>query len=398
MKEKNDMNFGAKDFERYYSGEMSGKEMYALEKAALADPFLQEALEGYQHTANANLDIDSLQEKLSNRLSEKKEARIIPWNKNSFLKVAVLIAFLSGAAYIFLTQNNNKIENNSLASTSSAEIKEATADTALPPIKNDVALLETPAPTSTPVIELNKKVTEDKTVRNANRLDKSVARTLSAEANNYAEDIAVASAPVLKNEKLKESYLIKGKVVNEEGEPIPFASIVTNKEQINTDIAGNYTAYIKDSSMYGNVVATGYMSLQKKLDPNLSQTIVLNSEIAKTDKLAQIESSQSAKKAVIKIRGNNSIAEEGSTNKDFLEPENGWTIYEQYLKDSVRYQTDSRAIVQLTFTVNQQGRPQEIKVIDGLCLPCNTEAIRLLKEGPNWKPLPKGKGLLKVQF
>ena len=79
-------------------------------------------------------------------------------------------------------------------------------------------------------------------------------------------------------------------------------------------------------------------------------------------------------------------------------PENGWTIYEQYLKDSVRYQTDSRAIVQLTFTVNQQGRPQEIKVIDGLCLPCNTEAIRLLKEGPNWKPLPKGKGLLKVQF
>ena len=398
MKEKNDMNFGAKDFERYYSGEMSGKEMYALEKAALADPFLQEALEGYQHTANANLDIDSLQEKLSNRLSEKKEARIIPWNKNSFLKVAVLIAFLSGAAYIFLTQNNNKIENNSLASTSSAEIKEATADTALPPIKNDVALLETPAPTSTPVIELNKKVTEDKTVRNANRLDKSVARTLSAEANNYAEDIAVASAPVLKNEKLKESYLIKGKVVNEQGEPIPFASIVTNTEQINTDIAGNYTAYIKDSSMYGNVVATGYMSLQKKLDPNLSQTIVLNSEIAKTDKLAQIESSQSAKKAVIKIRGNNSIAEEGSTNKDFLEPENGWTIYEQYLKDSVRYQTDSRAIVQLTFTVNQQGRPQEIKVIDGLCLPCNTEAIRLLKEGPNWKPLPKGKGLLKVQF
>ena len=398
MKAKSDINFEAKDFERYYSGKMSGKEMYALEKAALADSFLQEALEGYQYTRSAVADIDALQEKLSNRLAEKKEARIILWSKNNFLKAAVLIAFLAGAAVIFLIQNNNQIENNELASTSPAEISEVKADTALQSSGNNLAVLEAPSTTasSTPIIELN-KTDKNKYESKEKQIDKSVARSAPVEAEAYAEDIAVAAAPVLRNEKIKEGFLVTGKVVNEQGEPVSFASIVTNKEQINTDITGNYSAYIKDSSLYGNVVATGYMPLQKKLNPNQSQTIILNSDIAKADKLAEVSISRVAKKAAVSDKDNTGRNAEAMVVSTLV-PKVGWPEFEKYLKDSVRYQNDKRAIVQLSFTVNELGRPQEIKVIDGLCLPCNTEAIRLLSAGPDWKPAPKGKGILKVQF
>ena len=400
MKEKNDINFEAKDFERYYSGVMTGKEMYDLEKAALADPFLQEALDGYQHTDKAVSDVVSLQEKLNSRLTEKKEAKIVLWNKNNFLKAAILIAFLAGSAYVLLKQNNNRVEKSNLASTNPAEIKEALVDSNLLASKNELPVQDA-APTAsapTPVIDLKKNKVEAKISDKKNQAKANKSNATAMLEQSSQDEIVVAAAPVLRAENKDDSYLIKGKVVNEQGEPIPFASIVTNKEQINTDISGNYSAYIKDSSLYGNVVASGYQPQQKKLSPNLSQTITLGTAIAKAETVAESEKAFATKKSEEKIRENNSAKAQSTIINNILNPKDGWPKYEQYLKDSVRYQSEKRAVVQISFTVNELGRPQEIKIIDGICLPCNNEAIRLLKEGPDWKPLLKGKGLLKVQF
>ena len=40
--------YGAADFDRYYSGQMTEQQKHALEKAALDDAFLAEAIEGYE--------------------------------------------------------------------------------------------------------------------------------------------------------------------------------------------------------------------------------------------------------------------------------------------------------------------------------------------------------------
>ena len=45
---KNHINYTSEDFKRYYSGTMTAAERHALEKAALDDPFLADALEGYK--------------------------------------------------------------------------------------------------------------------------------------------------------------------------------------------------------------------------------------------------------------------------------------------------------------------------------------------------------------
>jgi hypothetical protein len=54
MSSKNN-GFTASDIERYYSGKMSPQERHALEKAALDDPFLADALEGYTFTIKNRL-------------------------------------------------------------------------------------------------------------------------------------------------------------------------------------------------------------------------------------------------------------------------------------------------------------------------------------------------------
>ncbi|MBT1686614.1 hypothetical protein [Dawidia soli] len=46
------------DIERYLNGELSPAEMHALEKKALYDPFLADALEGAAQLAPAELSAD----------------------------------------------------------------------------------------------------------------------------------------------------------------------------------------------------------------------------------------------------------------------------------------------------------------------------------------------------
>ena len=40
--------------------------------------------------------------------------------------------------------------------------------------------------------------------------------------------------------------------------------------------------------------------------------------------------------------------------------------------------------VTLTFFVNKEGRPFDIKVKESLCKSLDKEAIRLIQEGPDW--------------
>ena len=45
------INYSVEDIERYLSGGMSAKEMHDMEKAALQDPFLADAIEGFGNTS-----------------------------------------------------------------------------------------------------------------------------------------------------------------------------------------------------------------------------------------------------------------------------------------------------------------------------------------------------------
>ena len=71
MKEHKHKVYTAEDFERYYSGQMSEAEMHALEKSALEDPFLADALEGYSYTKTSLSDVAELRERLSKRIGIK---------------------------------------------------------------------------------------------------------------------------------------------------------------------------------------------------------------------------------------------------------------------------------------------------------------------------------------
>lgn len=112
-------HFTAVDIEKYHKGLLTPAEMHALEKAALEDPFLADALEGYtSNDVNLEADITDLQERLAKRIAEKEDRKVIPLGAGKpgwsmWWKAAAIVVLVAGGATIYWQtrqQENQKPE------------------------------------------------------------------------------------------------------------------------------------------------------------------------------------------------------------------------------------------------------------------------------------------------
>ena len=100
--------YTAKDFERYHNGTMSDKERHALEKAALEDAFLSDALDGYAFTSTPKEDIDDLKERLAKRTKQRAPVVSMRTESYKWLSVAAILVVVSGAGLFFYLNQSQK--------------------------------------------------------------------------------------------------------------------------------------------------------------------------------------------------------------------------------------------------------------------------------------------------
>lgn len=70
-------------------------------------------------------------------------------------------------------------------------------------------------------------------------------------------------------------------------------------------------------------------------------------------------------------------------------PEMGMPAYRQYLASNLKRHQDARShtgTVELSFLVQADGHIQDFVVMESLCPLCDQEAIRLVRDGPAWRP------------
>jgi hypothetical protein len=111
---KNIIPYTLTDIEQYLQGKLSPVEMHALEKAALQDPFLADAIEGYQPAdlLQAKKDIKDIRNRLLEEDREETKAILISLQKSNWWKIAALIILLAGIGtfvwQLLIQPNNNK--------------------------------------------------------------------------------------------------------------------------------------------------------------------------------------------------------------------------------------------------------------------------------------------------
>jgi len=411
--------YSAEDFGRYHSGKMTEQEMHMLEKAALDDPFLADALDGYANTNTAVADINELKEKLLQKDHDKK----ITWLK-PLLRIAAMVILFAGFGwfvYRFNSPANNEVAvvtDNSILKdrTSVAENKITDSTKASQPGTYRVdagtaqgAVSVPPQPLTLETEKAGKKGTGISTPVYAWR-DKQQASgattdslTLNSTAATYytttvtANDQETANKPAAAPD-LKIVKTFKGKIVNNNGLTVSNATLTDTKNNLlaATDQQGSFAFTSADSAPLIAVNAPGYNPVTRNFfRDSMSNNIVLWANTGPSDGFAANNNYKEAnkRKASNEYIGKYELKEGNRNTRVTITnaiPVKGWENFNKYINDSLRTteQIGKAAVsaeVLVSFDVNDKGEPINIKAQRSLCSSCDEEAIRIIQNGPAWK-------------
>ena len=411
--------YTAADFERYHAGRMTGQEMHALEKAALEDPFLADALEGYVRTTTPLTDLDAIRKKLDNRTQEKA-ATVVAFPKKTFWFRFAAIGMVMAIAAYFIFQKEEKAATTILAKNEPAAMNRQ-QEAAASAVKDSIANLLPNVPAGKVIPNPSRKEVLKST--STYPLSAGIAKNspvaaadtgFSLQQRDLAYNNEVFNQPTAGNvfESKKSIYkpiapqVITGKVTDRKGNVIPGAVITNNSNMANTNNDGKFNLTVTDSNAIASVSAVGYNTEKVQMDARKDQTIVLdeadqtlsevvvtgvNANKKKQSQLAKAESVVSAKELA------------KAPVKPVSIPLQGWDHFQQYLRSNIKQPFNEKGepvkgVVLLSFRINESGTPVNIKVQQSVSKACDKEAIRLLQNGPKWTYANKKKVRVEIAF
>lgn len=428
------------DIERYLRGELSPAEMHALEKEALNDPFLAEALEGVEQAGADNFLYDlhtirrSVRESARSR-SRKSHKTLRMWGWTSAIAASVLLIAVSGFLVITLLKQQSAREQAMQNEPDPILEEETQKDTLtiIRPAESPVTKKSVAATTATsglPDLGVSRKRSDDKPSEGADIAKEetgdaveddiaALAREQVAVAELDHEDVVVPNVEESADHKDKTeelpaekasvsralagkvagveskaqvpsaaykgaSVLVKGRVMSEDGEELPGVNVIIRGTDIGTvtDANGHYELLVPEG--YGTLVFAfiGFESQEVSIQEKAELNVSLKPEVS------------SLSEVVVTGYGSRREGDETSTFH-FAEPRGGRTDFKEYLSTSVRYPEQAlknkvEGKVTVRFTVEPDGTLTEFEVIKGIGAGCEDELIRAIKSGPTWQPSSRG--------
>ncbi|MDU1905936.1 MAG: carboxypeptidase-like regulatory domain-containing protein [Dysgonomonas sp.] len=421
----------------YIRGKRRGKDAHSLEYDAMSDPFLADAMEGYDSVPGNHADkIAQMQTRISARMQYQKRSSGA-WKLA--IAACVLIAFLGGYfalmnhkstmlvaqhqdnSYINLYIPQDYVDSKRLELTEQRENNpsEKVEAVAFVDIEN---LHEVIMPVERMTIyipeayaQLKKKELEELSLsKERENREEEFQESIEVEEEQIAPsppsvELAMAPEPLAKKMReeqpvedidkdvvsligdivaginIKESITLSGKVVDTNNEPIigaPVAVKGTEKGTI-TDIDGNYKLQVDSENVDLIANYIGYETIEiPKAKTN--EVIAMKEDTRTLDEVVVTGYGTQKRSSVT-----GSVATVKSKNEIVPEPLIGNKEYKKYLENNLVRPDDTdcektSGKVVLEFSINSGGRPVNISVKKSLCDSYDKEAIRLVEEGPDW--------------
>ena len=396
----------------YIRGLRKGKEAHRLEKESMQDPFLADAMDGYnQVEGNHEQRIEKLRMQVSAHSAKKKNTYAITWS----IAACLIIGFGISSYFLFLKKS---MTDEVFIAEESVSTK--LAEPAAPPTP---AIPATPTVPATPQKEIALATTKVKTdstpiseitARQADKKDMiakiqatsqpqqgvPVMEEVSEETAALQEVVATIDTFESESDKkmklakvatiLPQKNMIKGRVTDEKGEPLIGASVTYKGTNIGTitNMNGEFSLVKKDDKKRLTAEYIGYDPVEIRVDTSRTMLIAMNenkqalNEVVVVGYGAKKNKKSTTLGSVVKV-------EEQAEKEITPQPVIGKRSYQKYLKENLVRPADEKCAqvkgkVVLTFLVNKEGRPFYIKVKESLCESADKEAIRLIQEGPDW--------------
>ena len=404
----------------YIKGSRKGKEANRIERDAMKDPFLADALEGFDLVHENHIkNIEQLRKQVRIKTTGKKPTNFRIWG------VAAAILITAGAGAFFLTQDFDmgspeketaKVEVQPTAKRAEHEVIALKND---PPPSADT-IIETPIAQSAPIpeekedkssvqekepmvlkteippvsepdeaVEVQTMDTHDSAIPEPEPVKKVIkeeagegislkeiigTRTEDGSDANSTKEVASKKAPATKSTDKKLEPIIRGWITDINGQPLVGASVF---------LSGTKNVTVSDDD--------GYFELPSKKAQKIQvnylgyESMTLHAELSKM--------------TLIKLRKKNKEDEKEGKSADKSQtasvtaekpvPAKGEAAYNKYLKDNLVRPADEckdvKGDIVIAFFVDDTGRPHKIRIVKGLCSSIDREAIRLVRKGPSWK-------------
>ncbi len=426
MSDNNHIIYTAEDIHRYFSGSMSAAEMYAMDKAALNDPLLAEAMEGYHSLPSfakeaSYADIQKQLDELKNKLPGK----VVSINKrnNSWWKVAAAVLLIGGSVFAFLKNNSSKNKENAVVAKNDSLIKfHIASDSAAVAINNSSSekvvtsdslnanAIASPSKGNKKAVTYIGSTTlaSSSNVTTYQLADSTNMDLAKAENNGLINSSSVFKKEVTKSvanignseyyttidddEKAKKSVgklkrasqqpaaaNFTGRIVDDNNNAVPYAKLmINNKKQAKTDINGYFNMALPDTSIRLDVAAYNYYPQTTNVSANNFAGIILKAKRSTFKKNRSVADS-------IALRSKVDIL-----YKLGAEPKDGWIAYQQFLiQQCSNSEYDNgkpvtgETIVQ--FEIDANGLPTNFHFEKSINEEVNDGVENLIINGPEWK-------------
>ena len=425
------------DIKKYVRGELSPAEMHALEKKALNDPFLEDALEGAVHLDSDAFDSDlkNLRSSLDERISKK--GKTIPlWVWPARIAAGLILVALSTFVIVKLTGNKQEgdlalkqaplssanDEGNEAFATDSATLRRESQEEPLKsqastPSENETEVEESKRAPDAAGPSASSANADEKSQAKKEKDDRQLAQTTDAVSKQQpvaaAEEAEQDAATPIKGQtegiKLSDddqkqrvastapesrakglggfttSKVIRGRVESVDGVPLPGVNVMFKNTNIGTVTDGsgnyqlNYQLPVADDSSTLVFSFIGFSSTEVDAGEKTQLNVQLSEDVSQLSEV------------VVVGYGAEKKSEDAPETLELANPYGGRRAYKQYLEKSIQYPEQALAEniegkVTIQFTVESSGQLSDFKVLKGIGHGCEEEVIRLVKQGPRWNP------------
>jgi|GEM_PF-2627518 len=332
------------DIEKYLKGQFNSMERHRLEKKALADPFLAEALQGGESLTGQEFsdDLNAIRQKIN---FEKRNSFFWP------LRVAAGIILIISITWITVQLTENETSNH-LA----LQKQEPTEKNAFP--LNELS----PDPSKEmPSASADQQTSSSKRAKSLqNQPVISEKPQVDAEAAEAGED-AVASAPVPAEQELK-AFEMKGETITDkEKDKQTELSRVSESDE-------KKIAVVPSKRDEPVPAATRSLALRKKSEAPGGAAVAKDEEQPTMGEISPVTLPM---------------------------PVGGIPQFNKYVEENLRYPQAARSNniqgdVIVEFEIDANGNYRNFRINKSLGYGCDEEAIRLIKEGPKWNSVIQG--------
>jgi len=417
---------------KYLAGELDNKAMHALEKQALDDPFLADALDGFaEHKPDQRMHLADLNKRLEVRVKGKEEGKAIPMirlDRRWLAAAGVLLLLMGGLFWMW----HSGFRGDQSIAYKSANVADSSITDTLQYYNQEEPMAWGNKADKLSGISIRPDTGRHIFPGNVAAESKGLADILRREPDTVAlamapSPAAIAAAPSLMADKAERADTIDTKIVD--------VAIANPREMPEKDreIEGRYRNVYAAKPIVASRFIRGQVNDGKNALPGVvvrldgtTQGVVTGADglfslsIPDTTKNVSLVTSYigfKQQKLNLSPRENNLDitlkADDKSLNevvvtgydKKFSKkmgsiyqppmPAEGYDSYNEYLAKNTRYPASAAADnvkgkVRVSFRVLPDGSLEDLKIVRRLQPDCDAEALRLIKEGPGWTPASDG--------